>query len=82
MNDPIQVLCEIDDVPRLRRVAFAYEVKILNERPAPFIDGSSKVQFTVEVDGVRGLLVPASDAARERQNRAGRHLKPYCFVLL
>lgn len=81
MHDPIQYLCGIDDTERLRKEAIAYRVKILKEAPACFVDGSSKVQFTVEIDGVRGLLVPASDEARTRQRFHGRYLKPYHFVL-
>ncbi len=80
MKDPIQYLCEIDDAARIREEAKTAKVKIISERPAAFLDGSTRVQFTVEVDGVRGFLVPVSVAAQQRQANAGRYLKPYNWV--
>jgi len=82
MSDPIQFLCGIDNPARLREVAKAVKVKIISEREAAFVDGSTRTQFTVEVDGVRGFLVPVSVAAQQRQANAGRYLKPYNWVTL
>lgn len=79
--DPIQILCETDSVEQLRKEAHSLKVKILSEHMTTFIDGTSKVQFRVEVDGIEGLLVPASAGARARQQAAGRYLKPYNFVI-
>jgi hypothetical protein len=81
MHDPIQYLCGIEDAEKIRSEALAYNVRILSVRHVPFLDGTSKPQFTVEVDGVRGFLVPASDEAKRRQRLHGRYLKPYNFVV-
>ena len=81
MLDPIQLLCQLDSVEQIRKDARVLKVKILSERTTTFIDGTSKIQLTVEVDGIRGFLVPASEGARARQAAAGRYLKPYNFVI-
>lgn len=83
-HDPLAYLCEIDDPDRIRHAAPELGVRIVKERTQEFTDGSSAVQFTVEMDTSMGRrrfhLVPASVAARERQRAAGRSLSPYSAV--
>ena len=74
---------DISDPARLRRELLADGVVILKETTQTFIDGTSLPQFTVQLpDGVRGYLVPTSEAARERQRAVGRYLMPYGWVNL
>jgi len=86
----ISYYSDIDDEERLRREMIRDGFKIIKERMVDFTDGTQKTQFTVILPdyevmgyarhGIRGFMVPASDAAIERQREAGRFLSPYVFV--
>lgn len=77
--DPLAYLCGIEDPERIRLEAAGLGVTIIKQQVVEFLQGHG-VQFTLELKGVQGFLVPTSPAARERQKRAGRYLSPYNWV--